>query len=204
MKILTLPVGPLETNCHLVFLEAPRRLFVIDPGADAETILRGIRSLPDFGSAQILLTHAHIDHIGAAGAVAAALGVDRVTLDPGDLPLYRSPDNAIPPLMPAARNLPETEAPGSGNDFTAIPLPGHSPGGTGYLFAEAGTSALFAGDSLFAGSIGRTDLWGGDYEELLDSIRERLLTLPPETPVYPGHGGSTTIGRERDTNPYLR
>ena len=203
MKILTVPVGPLATNCHLVFLEANRRLCVIDPGADPDAILRGIRSLPSFESARILLTHAHVDHISAAGAVAAALHTDRVTLDPGDLPLYHSPENAIMPLLPAADNLPATEKPESCADFIAIPLPGHSPGGTGYLFTEAGESALFAGDSLFAGSIGRTDLWGGDYDELVKSIRERLFTLPPETPVFPGHGENTTIGRERDGNPYL-
>ena len=204
MKILTIPVGPLATNCHIVFSEASRRLFVIDPGADPDAILRGIRSLPDFTSARILLTHAHVDHIGAAGAVAAALETDRVTLDPADLPLYRSPENAILPFLPAPENLPETTAPESCDDFTVIPLPGHSPGGTGYLFREADENALFAGDTLFAGSVGRTDLWGGNYDELTKSIRERLFTLPPETKVFPGHGESTTIGREREENPYLQ
>ena len=204
MKILTIPVGPLATNCHCVFLETNRRLFVIDPGDDSEAILKGVRSLPDFESAQILLTHAHVDHISAAGAVAAALPAERVILDPADLPLYRSPENAILPFLPAPADLPETTAPESSSDFTAIPLPGHSPGGTGYLFTEAGKRALFAGDSLFAGSIGRTDLWGGDYDELLKSIREQIFTLPPDTEVFPGHGESTTVGREREENPYLQ
>ena len=204
MKILTIPVGPLATNCQCVFLEASRHLFVIDPGADPETILKGIRTLPDFESARILLTHAHVDHISAAGTVAAALQIDRVTLDPADLPLYRSPENAILPFLPAPDDLPDTDAPESSSDFTVLPLPGHSPGGTGYLFNEAGRRALFAGDSLFAGSIGRTDLWGGDYDELLKSIREQIFPLPPETEVFPGHGESTTVGREREENPYLR
>jgi len=203
MKLVTVPVGPLATNCHLVIPEASGSLYVIDPGADAPRILRAIGAIGPFGSARILLTHAHVDHISAAGAVAAALGIDRVTLSPGDLPLYRSPENAIMPLLPACGDLPETEAPESCADFTAIPLPGHSPGGTGYLFTEAGKGVLFPGDTLFAGSVGRTDLWGGDFDTLAESIRKRLFTLPPETAVHPGHGESTTIGGEIAGNPYL-
>ena len=205
MKTLILPVGPLETNCGLVFLESSRRLFVIDPGAEGDRILKTIREeMPKFDAAEILLTHAHVDHISAAGDVARALGVERVTLDPADLPLYRSRDNAIMPYLPAREDLPETAAPESGNSYTAIPLPGHSPGGTGYLFSEGGETLLFAGDTLFAGSVGRTDLWGGDFDILVKSIRERLFTLPPETPVRPGHGEGTTIGREIAENPYIR
>lgn len=201
MNIKILPVGLLETNCYLVHLPEKRQLYVIDPGGDAGEIVDAASSFA-FDRAEILLTHAHVDHIAAAGEVAKALKLDHVRLAQADHAFYASPENALPPWIPAAENLPAALEFAPNEDFTVIPLPGHTPGGSGLLFPEG--NALFVGDTLFAGSIGRTDLPGGDYATLMESIRSRLLTLPDDLNAYPGHGPATTIGRERATNPYLQ
>ena len=203
MKIKALAVGPIGTNCYLVFDDKLRRLFVIDPGAEPERILREAESFAA-DSARILLTHAHVDHIGAAGAVARKLGIGKVMLDPADRELYRSPLNSIPPLLEHPDDLPETEDFETDGAFEVLHVPGHSPGGSAFLFEDGEEKLLFCGDSLFAGSIGRTDLPGGDYGELISAIKSELLVLPPETRVFPGHGGSTTVGDEKMGNPYLR
>ena len=204
MQISTLSVGPIDENCCLAYVDKTRRLYIIDPGADAARIVEAAKSFPEFGEARILLTHAHVDHIGAVGAVARQLNVSRVMLDPADDEIYRSPYNEIPPILPAARNLPETEDFAPDGDFTVLRVPGHTPGGCAFLFEDGGRRVLFCGDTLFAGSVGRTDLPGGDWDTLMASIRRELLPLPPETRVFPGHGGSTSIGEEKDGNPYLR
>ena len=204
LRMASLSVGPIDENCYLVHLEAPRRLYVIDPGADAGRIVEAAARFPEFDEARILLTHAHVDHIGAVGEVARKLNATHVMLDPADGDIYRSPYNEIPPILPAARDLPDTTDFAADGDFKVLRVPGHTPGGCAFLFEDGGQSALFCGDTLFAGSVGRTDLPGGDWETLLDSIRRELLPLPPETPVFPGHGGATTIGDEKAYNPYLR
>ena len=204
MMMMSLAVGPIDENCHLVYLEAARRLYVIDPGAEAGRIVGAAAKFPAFDDARILLTHAHVDHIGAVGAVARELKASRVMLDPEDEMIYRSPYNEIPPILPAANDLPETTDFITNGEFKVLRVPGHTPGGCAFLFEDDGKSVLFSGDTLFAGSVGRTDLPGGDWETLLDSIRRELLPLPQETPVFPGHGGSTTIGEEKTQNPYLR
>ncbi len=201
LQIRTIPVGMLGTNCYLAWLPEETFLYVIDPGADADTILAAARKYP-FTRAAILLTHAHVDHITALGAVRRGLGDVPVYLNPADETLYRSPDNALEPYMAAASDLPETvtdlpEAPG----LRILPAPGHSRGGSLFYFPADGV--LFSGDTLFAGSIGRTDFPGGDWDTLQKTIREQILPLPDDTRVYPGHGASTTVRRERETNPYL-
>ena len=203
MKIKTLAVGPIGTNCYLVFDGKLRRLFIIDPGAEAKRILR---TAGEFAadSVRILLTHAHVDHIGAVGEVARKLGVERVMLDPADRVLYDSPANSIPPILFHPDDLPETTDFETDGAFEVLHVPGHSPGGSAFLFEDGEEKLLFCGDSLFAGSVGRTDLPGGDYGELISSINSELLALPPETRVFPGHGGATTIGDEKRDNPYLR
>ena len=126
-------------------------------------------------------------------------------LDPADRELYHSPMNSIPPILEHPDDLPETmDFETDGGSFKVLRVPGHSPGGSAFLFADGEDKLLFCGDSLFAGSIGRTDLPGGDYGELISAIKSELLTLPPETRVFPGHGGFTTIGDEKMYNPYLR
>lgn len=204
MEILSLTVGPIDENCHLVHLEAAHRLYVIDPGAEAARIVGAARRFAGVVSVRILLTHAHVDHISAVGETARELGAERVMLDPADLPLYRSPYNAIPPVLPAARDLPETTDFEPDGDFQPLRVPGHTPGGCAFLFRDGDAKLLYSGDTLFAGSIGRTDLPGGNYETLVSSIHDELADLPPETRVFPGHGGSTTIGDELAYNPYLK
>ena len=204
MMMMSLAVGPIDENCYLAYVEGSRRLYVIDPGADAGRIVGAAAKFPAFDEARILLTHAHVDHIGAVGEVARKLNVSHVMLDPEDEDIYRSPYNEIPPILPAASDLPETADFITAGDFKVLRVPGHTPGGCAFLFDDGGRKVLFSGDTLFAGSVGRTDLPGGDWETLLDSIRRELLPLPPETPVFPGHGGSTTIGGEKTQNPYLR
>ena len=204
MMMMSLAVGPIDENCYLAYIERSRRLYVIDPGADAGRIVAAAAKFPAFDDARIILTHAHVDHIGAVGEVARRLKASRVMLDPGDETIYRSPYNEIPPILPAARDLPETTDFITDGEFEVLRVPGHTPGGCAFLFGDGGKNVLFSGDTLFAGSVGRTDLPGGDWETLLDSIRRELLPLPPETPVFPGHGGSTTIGEEKTQNPYLR
>lgn len=203
MKSLTLAVGPIGTNCYLVYLEKARRLFIIDPGADAPAIIDGAARFPGAERTDILLTHAHVDHISAAGEVSRRLGIARVMLDPADMEIYRSPYNELLPFMPAPEGLPETQDFVTDGLFSVLRVPGHSPGGCAFYFDCEGSNALFCGDTLFAGSVGRSDLPGGDHETLIASIKTRLLTLPPLTPVFPGHGGATTIGRELAGNPYL-
>ena len=204
LRMASLSVGPIDENCYLVHLEAPRRLYVIDPGADAGRIVEAAARFPEFDEARILLTHAHVDHIGAVGEVAKKLNATRVMLDPADGDIYRSPFNEIPPVLPAARDLPQTTDFEPDGDFTVLRVPGHTPGGCAFLFEDEKHPVLFCGDTLFAGSVGRTDLPGGDWETLLESIRCELLPLPSETRAFPGHGCSTTIGEEKTQNPYLR
>ncbi len=204
MQIHTLPVGVLATNCYLVSEETPAggiRLYIIDPGGDGEEITAAAESLRP-ASCAVLLTHAHADHIHALGEVTAALKPDYVYLAPEDLPIYRSPDNALEGCLDAAENLPETtgEIPdGDAKVFQLLHLPGHTPGGSGFLFGNH----LFSGDTVFAGSVGRTDLPGGDWQTLLKSIHDVIIPLPDDTMIHPGHGPSTEAGREKTGNPYF-
>ena len=204
LRMASLSVGPIDENCYLVHLEAPRRLYVIDPGADAGRIVEAAARFPEFDEARILLTHAHVDHIGAVGEGAKKLNATRVMLDPADGDIYRSPFNEIPPVLPAARDLPQTTDFEPDGDFTVLRVPGHTPGGCAFLFEDEKHPVLFCGDTLFAGSVGRTDLPGGDHDTLINSIKTQLLTLPRLTPVFPGHGEASTIGREMVRNPYLQ
>ena len=204
MEVTNMPVGPLEVNCYLVWNPESKDGLIIDPGDDPEEIVDRVREL-SIKPRAALLTHAHIDHIRGLGAVVAAFGCP-AWVHAADLPLYRSPANALPPWLPAAEDLPapadQPPACPKGLEFAVIHTPGHSPGSCCFHFAAA--AVLFAGDTLFAGSVGRTDLPGGDQQTLLNSIRQRLLGLPPDTRVYCGHGPETTISREIAGNPFLQ
>ena len=203
MKHEIIPVGPLSTNCHLVLLENEKTLLIIDPGAEAELICAAAKNM-QWDTARILLTHAHIDHISAAGKVAAELGIGEVELAEGDMELYNSPENSFMPYFRRAADLPPGRAFKPIPGVKIVPLPGHTQGGTGFLFTEAnGSSFLISGDTIFSGSIGRTDLPGGNYGMLINSIRSSILALPEETVIYPGHGSSTNVAFERVTNPFL-
>jgi glyoxylase-like metal-dependent hydrolase (beta-lactamase superfamily II) len=199
VEITTEIVGMLDTNCYLV--PTMKRLYVIDPGAEADSIFTSAKK---YGSLEpiILLTHAHVDHIGGIGELAMNLGVTQVYLHRADLRLYNSPDNHLQPFVPLAKDLLVPAHTIVQDDFVVIETPGHTPGGVCFLFHHL--PALFTGDTLFAGSIGRTDLPGGDYDMLMASITEKILSLPDELRVYPGHGNATSIAKERHNNPYLQ
>ena len=202
MILKKLSLGAFGTNCFLVFMPETAELFIIDPAAEAEKIISAARKY-DYDSARILLTHAHIDHISAAGAVAEALGIGNVEISPEDFDMYSSPANALPPYFPAATDLPPAKDFSQVTNCRILSLPGHTRGGSGFLFDDGAEKFLIAGDTIFCGSIGRTDLYGGDYATLISSIRGKILTLPDELTIYSGHGDETTVGFEKKHNPYL-
>lgn len=206
MSVVAIPNGQFAENCYLVIDDDARRCAIIDPGEDADRICRTIADAR-VEPVAIWLTHAHIDHVLGVAQVHAETGAP-VLLHPADLALYDAlPDQArwfglaAKPLPPPDRSLEAGERLRVGTlTFTVACAPGHSPGSVVFV----GDGVVFAGDVLFAGSIGRADLPGADFDTLIASIERELLSLPDETVVYPGHGPETTIGRERRTNPFLR
>ena len=205
-QVVVFALGPVQTNCFLVFDPKSRECVVIDPAWEGERLADEItqRSL---ALTSVLVTHAHFDHIGGCAALVARHPAP-IYLHPADLPLWSVDGGAsffgldIEPLPPPGPAFEDGMHLHSGAlDFEVLHLPGHTPGHVGLL--ESAHGWLFSGDVLFAGSIGRTDLPGGDYVTLMASIRNRLLTLPDATLVYSGHGPETTIGRERRSNPFI-
>lgn len=204
-EVICLTNGQFGENCYIVGDPGTRDAVIIDPGEEAELFLRRIAT-ERWTLRAVWLTHAHVDHILGVERVVEAAGVP-VYLHPADLPLYSAmPEQAAwlgirPQQAPAPdHELAEGDVLTVGSvSFEVRHVPGHSPGSV----ALVGRGMAFVGDVLFAGSIGRADLPGADAETLLASIREKLLTLPDETVVYPGHGPETTIGQERRTNPFL-
>lgn len=196
----TLVVGDIGVNCYLVPGPKSGNLYIIDPGDDAADIIHAAEDFT-YKEAVILLTHAHVDHIGAVGSVAKKLNISKVCLNAADEPLYHSPENHLLPFLPPAKNLPAVIEYFAQEDFSVIETPGHTPGSVCLWFKDYKT--LFTGDTLFQGSVGRTDLPGGNYDALMKSIKEKLMVLPDDLKVFPGHQYWSTIGRERNSNPYL-
>ncbi len=197
----TVVVGAFEVNCYLVPSPDKKTLYIIDPGGDAQDIIAAASAF-SCQKAVILLTHCHADHIGAVGEVAKRLNITELYIDPADSAMYASPANCFPPYLPAAENLlTPSEWPPQTPDFEILHTPGHTPGGVCYYFREY--NALFTGDTLFRASVGRTDFPGGDTATLMESISGRLMTLPDSLEIYPGHGYPSTIGFEKQNNPYL-
>jgi len=200
-------LGPFETNCYIV--ASGERCWIIDASFEPEELIGRVRKL-DLKPEALILTHAHVDHMA---------GIDEVVRAFGPLPVVMHADErewlANPILnLSAAMGMPVTArgpdrfiADGDtltlgDQQWSVLHTPGHSPGGVSLVNSKARIAIV--GDTLFAGSIGRTDFPGSDFETLSQSIRTKLYTLPDETRIYPGHGPASTIGRERRTNPFVR
>src|SRR5215213_5956848 len=207
MDVRTFTVGPVQENCHIARLDGSHEAIVIDPGDEADLLIEAMNKL-EVEVAAILLTHTHFDHIGAVAPVARATGAE-----------VWCPELEVPVLADIMRYVPwpgfgpfesyaadHTVAGGerlklAGMEIDVLFTPGHSPGHVTY--SVPAERAIFSGDVLFAGSVGRTDLPGGDHATLMQTLAGLVEALPAETTVYPGHMGNTTIGRERAANPFL-
>ncbi len=206
--MLRLTLGPARTNTYVIADEASGTAVVIDPAWEGERIVQRAQAR-GWRIAHIWLTHAHFDHLGGAGAVSDACNPPApVALHPLDYPLWRMEGGAplfglrIDPGPEPSIALHHGQILHLGDlTFEVRHAPGHTRGHVLFYAPQAG--AAFVGDIIFQGSIGRTDLPGGDYLTLLESIRTQVLTLPDETRLYPGHGPATTVGAERRSNPFL-
>jgi len=216
MIYLKLPVGLLQCNCSIIGDPKTLEAIVVDPGDEVERIL-GLVGRYKLQVKAIVSTHAHIDHVGGLAKLYQYTGAP-VMMHSDDLPLYHGMETQAaflgmrPPELVEVHHLLKEGDVLQWGAFLAnvMHTPGHTPGSVSLYLPCDGCNAtltqpqLFAGDTLFAGSIGRTDLWGGSYEQIIESLKEKILQLPDTTLVHPGHGSSTTIGHERDTNPFLK
>ena len=202
-------VGPLQCNCVILGDEISRRAIVIDAGDECDRIYEVLQT-HGLQLAAIVATHGHIDHVGALGQLKQRTGAPAL-LHEADVPLYEQLalqaqwlGIPVPPATELDRLLRDGDRIEFGKHALAVMhTPGHSPGSISLVLGDANPT-VFSGDTLFAGSVGRTDLWGGSFEELLRSIQQRLLRLPENAIVVPGHGPRTSIGVERRTNPFLQ
>ncbi len=202
-----LPVGPLQCNCSVIGDEASREAMVIDPGDDIDDVLSIVRK-HKLQVKQIVITHAHIDHVGGAMKLRAATGAP-ILLNQNDYALLKMLDvqaawiGVEPPgRVDIDQSVGQSDTVRAGALVAdVIHTPGHTEGSVCLYFPAE--KKLIAGDTLFAGSIGRTDLPGGSFEKIIRSLHDKVLALPDETVVIPGHGPATTIGEERESNPFL-
>ena len=197
-------VGPFASNCYVVGSESDKRGVIIDPGGEAKKILKKVSDL-GLDIKLIALTHGHVDHVGALKDVKEATGAE-VVIHADDVKALRNWALAIAfglfsPVPPSPdRLLNDGDSLDIGAlHFEVLHTPGHTKGG----ICLSGEGVVFSGDTLFNHGIGRTNLPGGNYQQLMNSIRTRLMVLPDDTTVYPGHGPDTTIGAERTGNPFL-
>jgi hydroxyacylglutathione hydrolase len=212
---LTIPVGLLQCNCSIIGDPVSREAIVLDPGDEIHRIM-DLLGRHKLTVRAIVSTHAHIDHVGGLKKLHDYTGAP-VLMHRDDVPLYQAMEMQAgflgiepPPITEVHQFLREGDTLQWGNlAAQVIHTPGHTPGSSClFLPPDAGkvtvaTPVLFAGDTLFAGSIGRTDLWGGSMEKIMESLIGKLLALPDDTVVHPGHGLPTTIGQERHSNPFL-
>ena len=204
MIIETVRVGPLETNTYIVAVDGDRSAAVIDPGDEGGRILAAVEAA-GLTVEKIILTHGHWDHIGAVAELVDATGAE-VYVHEDDADSLTDPDKNLSGLVferresRADHTVTEGETIAVGElELRVVHTPGHTPGGMSLLVEDN----LFCGDLVFYNSIGRTDLPGGDQARMHESVHSKVMTLPDETKIFPGHGPATTVGRERAENPYL-
>jgi len=210
VDIRTFTIGPVQANCYVLYTDNHEQAVVIDPGQGIEPV---VEALGETEVAMILLTHGHFDHVAGTADLKKATGAP-VMIHKAEAEWLTDPElNSSglfadvcpsPVAGPAPDDLLEAgqQLEWNGPTITCLHTPGHTPGGVSFYLPSE--NVIFSGDTLFAGSIGRTDFPGGSYRQLLDSIHRELLGLDKEIRVYPGHGGVTTIGRERKSNPFLQ
>jgi Zn-dependent hydrolases, including glyoxylases len=205
MKVIRFPAGVYQANCYIVYNEITNEGFIIDPGGDSGEILSLIKN-NKISIKFIILTHGHFDHIGGVKELKQELGA-HVYIHQGDSTLISDKSSPLKPfaadtdVFEADKYVKDEDTFYFGNESIIIyETPGHTPGG---ISIKSGDS-VFTGDTLFNGSIGRTDFPGGSFAQLIRSIKEKLLVLPDDTTVYPGHGPETNIGSERVYNPFLQ
>lgn len=206
-KVARLVVGPLDVNCYVVWDTASREAVIIDPGGDAELIEDLVRE-EGLVVTYILNTHGHFDHVGADGALKKSLGAE-LAIHPGDVPILMKNIEQGLFFGIETDSVPEPDM--ELTDGTTIEVgslvmrvihtPGHSPGGVSLYLEKEGL--LFTGDTIFAGSIGRTDLPGGSFETLISSIKERVIPLGDGVRLFSGHGPETTVADEKECNPFV-
>ena len=198
-------VGPMDNNCYIIGCEETREAAVVDPGAEGGRILRKLEELK-LNCRLIILTHGHADHLGALGQVQEATGA-QVLIHTDDADMLTSPGKNLSVFTggslkfePSDRLLQDGDTVDVGKvQLKIIHTPGHTQGGISILAGDK----LITGDTLFAGSVGRSDFPGGNHDQMIKSIKEKLLVFAPETPVCPGHGPASTVGGEAKYNPFL-
>lgn len=206
MKIQTMPLGDLQTNCYIIINEETNQAVIIDPGAEPGKITDFINK-NNLKIEAIFLTHGHADHLGALEKMREYTGAE-VYVHEGDVPMLANAAHNLSSFIGKEKVCKPAEHLVQDGDFINIAglqfyvshTPGHTKGGCCYQVGEH----LFVGDTIFCESIGRTDLPGGSYKQIISSINEKILTLPPETKIYPGHGPSTDVAWERKMNPFLK
>ncbi len=210
MQIERLVVGPLQTNAYLLKDEKSGAGAVVDPGGDADRIVRWCRDA-EMTPVLVVNTHAHVDHVGANAALMRAFPDADLCIGEGDAERLRNPAENLAAAFGSDLESPEPdrllregdELAFGGTKLRVIETPGHTPGAISLLAEDESPPRLFCGDLIFRRGVGRTDLPGGDTEALVRSIREKVFTLPEETVIHSGHGEDTTVDEERESNPFL-
>lgn len=208
MKIMYMVLGPFMTNTYILYNEETMEGLVVDPSFSPQQYIKAVEE-KKIHLTSIFLTHAHVDHMAGMNELRKAFPEARMYMDKRDRPFLRDPERNLSYMFPTPTLVDDAdvwvkdgdEIETSGYTFQVIDTSGHTPGGISFYLKKEGI--VFTGDSLFQGSIGRTDFPGGSMKELTGSIRKNLFTLPDSTVVLSGHGEQTTIGQEKRTNPFL-